>query len=155
MNIDEFDGRGRRIAVWCFGPEGHLPLGDVMLAQKLALETDEQADRPAKISRARARGSRRWPISLRYVITEGRRSHAHAPRVDIAGITLTPTSGMQQIARSVTMEGCGALRDCRYLLHDRDAKYAQSSVAARGSAKIQYSSRWARSDNARKVGAIR
>ena len=40
---DEFDGRGVRIAVWCFGPEGHLPLGDVMLAQKLALETDEQA----------------------------------------------------------------------------------------------------------------
>jgi hypothetical protein len=29
--------------VWCFGPVGHLPLGDVMLAQKLALETDEQA----------------------------------------------------------------------------------------------------------------
>ena len=24
------------------------------------------------------------------------------------------------------MEGCGALRDCRYLLHDRDTKYTQS-----------------------------
>ena len=22
MNIDEFDGRGVRIAVWCFGPRG-------------------------------------------------------------------------------------------------------------------------------------
>jgi hypothetical protein len=43
MNIDELDRRDVRIAVWCFGPEGHLPLGDVMLAQKLALETDEQA----------------------------------------------------------------------------------------------------------------
>jgi putative transposase len=31
---------------------------------------------------------------------------------------------MQQIARNVTMDGCGALRDCRYLLHDRDAKYS-------------------------------
>ena len=41
--IDELDGRGMRVAVWCFGPEGHLPVGDVMLAQKLALETDEQA----------------------------------------------------------------------------------------------------------------
>jgi hypothetical protein len=29
---------------------------------------------------------------------------------------------MQQIARNVTMDGCGALRDCLYLLHDRDAK---------------------------------
>jgi len=31
---------------------------------------------------------------------------------------------MQQIARNVTMDGCGALRDCRYLVHDRDAKYS-------------------------------
>jgi hypothetical protein len=43
MNIDELDRRGVQIAVLCFEPEGHLPLGDVMLAQKLALETDEQA----------------------------------------------------------------------------------------------------------------
>src|SRR5262249_39749702 len=40
---------------------------------------------------------------------------------------------MQQIARSVTMEGCGALRDCRYLLHDRDTKYTQSFLAQEGS----------------------
>jgi hypothetical protein len=43
MNIDELDGEGSRIAVWCFGPAGNLPLGDHMLAQKIALETDEQA----------------------------------------------------------------------------------------------------------------
>jgi hypothetical protein len=43
MNIDEFDDGGRRIAVWCFGPEGSLPLGDSMLTQKLALENDERA----------------------------------------------------------------------------------------------------------------
>jgi hypothetical protein len=43
MNIDELDGRGSRVAVWCFGPAGCLPLGDHMLAQKIALETDEQA----------------------------------------------------------------------------------------------------------------
>jgi hypothetical protein len=42
-NIDELDGEGSRIAVWCFGPRGNLPLGDHMLAQKIALETDEQA----------------------------------------------------------------------------------------------------------------
>ena len=33
---------------------------------------------------------------------------------------------MKQIARNVTMEGCGVLRDCSYLLHDRDTKYTQS-----------------------------
>ena len=43
MNIDELDGEGSRVAVWCFGPMGNLPLGDNMLAQKIALETDEQA----------------------------------------------------------------------------------------------------------------
>jgi hypothetical protein len=43
MNIDELDGRGARVAIWCFGPEGELPIGDIMLAQKIALETDEQA----------------------------------------------------------------------------------------------------------------
>src|SRR5450759_3338671 len=33
---------------------------------------------------------------------------------------------MQQMARNVTMEGCGTLQDCRYLLHDRDTKYTIS-----------------------------
>jgi hypothetical protein len=31
------------VAVWCFGPQGYLPVGDVMLAQKIALETNEKA----------------------------------------------------------------------------------------------------------------
>jgi putative transposase len=49
--------------------------------------------------------------------------HLESRRVDIAGITVHPDERwMQQIARNVTMEGCGALRDCRYLLHDRDTK---------------------------------
>jgi len=43
MNIDELDGSGARVAVWCFGPEGFLPVGDIMLTQKIILETDEQA----------------------------------------------------------------------------------------------------------------
>jgi hypothetical protein len=33
---------------------------------------------------------------------------------------------MQQIARNVTMEGWGFLGNCKYLLHDRDAKYTAS-----------------------------
>jgi hypothetical protein len=43
MNIEELGKNGAQVAVWCFGPAGHLPLGDVMLTQKLALETNEQA----------------------------------------------------------------------------------------------------------------
>ena len=49
--------------------------------------------------------------------------HLESRRVDIAGITIHPDEPwMQQIARNVTMEGCGALRDCRCLLHDRDTQ---------------------------------
>src|SRR5437868_7740081 len=45
-------------------------------------------------------------------------------RVDIAGITVHPDERwMQQIAGNVTMEGCGALRDRRDLLHDRVTSY--------------------------------
>ena len=43
MNIEELDSDGESAAIWCFLPEGRLPCGDVMLAQKLALENDEQA----------------------------------------------------------------------------------------------------------------
>src|SRR5262245_47377239 len=47
--------------------------------------------------------------------------HLDSRRVDIAGITVHPDEAwMKQMARNVTMEGCGILRDCRYLLHDRD-----------------------------------
>src|SRR5476651_1291493 len=43
--------------------------------------------------------------------------HLESRRVAIAGITVHPDEcWMQQMARNVTMEGCGALReDCRYL----------------------------------------
>jgi hypothetical protein len=43
VNIDELDERGAQVATWCFGPEGNLPRGDIMLAQKIALENDEEA----------------------------------------------------------------------------------------------------------------
>jgi putative transposase len=50
--------------------------------------------------------------------------------VEVAGITTAPTEEwMKQMARNVTMEGCGALADCRYLLHDRDTKYTASFLA--------------------------
>src|SRR5262249_29696959 len=85
--------------------------------------------------------------------------HLESRRVDIAGITVHPDEQwMKQIARNVTMEGCGALRDCRYLLHDRDTKYTQSFRAIIASGRVEplalparspnlnaYSERWVRS----------
>ena len=41
MNIEELDEHGRRVRVLCFMPEGRVPLGDVLLAQKMALELFE------------------------------------------------------------------------------------------------------------------
>ena len=85
--------------------------------------------------------------------------HLESRRVDIAGITIHPDEPwMQQIARNVTMDGCGALRDCRYLLHDRDSKYTQSFRAIIASGRVEplvlparspnlnaYAERWVRS----------
>jgi hypothetical protein len=42
MNIYELDGAGRPRVGLCFVPKGYLVSGDVMLAQKIALETDER-----------------------------------------------------------------------------------------------------------------
>ena len=42
-NVHEIDKAGRPITGWCFVPSGHLVAGDVMLAQKIALETNERA----------------------------------------------------------------------------------------------------------------
>jgi hypothetical protein len=42
-NIHEIDAEGHPIAGWCFIPSGPLVAGDVMLAQKIALETNERA----------------------------------------------------------------------------------------------------------------
>jgi putative transposase len=45
------------------------------------------------------------------------------------------------------MEGCGALRDCRYLLHDRDTKYTQSFLAIIASGRVEPLALPARSPN--------
>jgi hypothetical protein len=42
MNIHEIDRAGRARIGWCFVPNAYLVAGDVMLAQKIALETDER-----------------------------------------------------------------------------------------------------------------
>jgi hypothetical protein len=41
MNVHELDRMGNIVARWCFAPKGDLPMGDVILAQKIALETME------------------------------------------------------------------------------------------------------------------
>jgi hypothetical protein len=41
MNVHELDEAGRLKMGWCFLPKGSLAAGDVMLAQKIALETFE------------------------------------------------------------------------------------------------------------------
>ena len=85
--------------------------------------------------------------------------HIESRRVNIAGITVHPDEPwMKQIARNATMEGCGALRDCRYLLHDRDTKFTQSFRAIIASGRVEplalparspnlnaYAERWVRS----------
>jgi hypothetical protein len=41
LNVEELDGNGRLTKSLCFMPKGGVPLGDMMLAQKLALELFE------------------------------------------------------------------------------------------------------------------
>ena len=43
MNVDQLDEGGHLLATLCFLPEKYVPVGDVMLAQKIALENDEPA----------------------------------------------------------------------------------------------------------------
>ena len=42
MNVHQLDPAGHIVAQWCFAPEGSLANGDVLLAQKIALETMER-----------------------------------------------------------------------------------------------------------------
>ncbi|ODM71872.1 hypothetical protein [Bradyrhizobium elkanii] len=40
-NVHEIDFEGESGGILCFAPEGYLVTGDIMLAQKIALEADE------------------------------------------------------------------------------------------------------------------
>jgi hypothetical protein len=71
QNVFELDWNNREICGWCFLPQGGLVAGDVMLAQKIALETDERAvlkianrfadRRPNEYHPERVRGPRAMP----------------------------------------------------------------------------------------------
>jgi hypothetical protein len=41
-NIEQLSLTGQVVCKWCFVPDGNLVAGDVMLAQKIALETNER-----------------------------------------------------------------------------------------------------------------
>ena len=62
-NVHEIDGGGRSVTGWCFVPMGGLVAGDVMLAQKIALETNEQGTL-ALANRFNIPGQRRGPPPL-------------------------------------------------------------------------------------------
>ena len=62
QNVIEIDADGKPGSGWCFAPEGSLAPGDVMLAQKIALETME---RKALTIANRNRGDGDWSLWLR------------------------------------------------------------------------------------------
>jgi len=80
-------------------------------------------------------------------------------RVSLVGFTPYPDQEwMEQQARNMTMEEWGCLRGCRYLLHDRDAKFCESfreliesgsvkplRLPARSPNLNSYAERWVRS----------
>jgi hypothetical protein len=54
-------------------------------------------------------------------------THLKSRKVCQAGMTPDPhEEWMKQIARNVTLETCGFLENCKYLLHDRDGKFSTS-----------------------------
>ena len=65
-NVQEVGTDGACVQVLCFSPRGHLPLGDVLLAQKVALELFE-GDALAAACRWPASVVRRY-TSLQFVL---------------------------------------------------------------------------------------
>jgi hypothetical protein len=62
-NVEQLDRSGQPVCAWCLVPEGDLVPGDVMLAQKIALETNERAALAIAIS---------YSTSHPRVVTRGR-----------------------------------------------------------------------------------
>jgi putative transposase len=86
--------------------------------------------------------------------------HLESRQVKLAGFTpYADQEWMEQQARNMTMEEWGSLRGCRYLLHDRDAKFCESflklisttgrvsplRLPARSPNLNSYAERWVRS----------
>ena len=81
--------------------------------------------------------------------------HLESRRVAIAGITVHPNEAwIKQIARNVTMDGDGTLRDCCYLLYDRDAKFTRSFRSIIASGRVKPLALPARSPNLNAYGEL-
>jgi putative transposase len=64
--------------------------------------------------------------------------HLETRRVSLAGITKHPTeTWMEQMARNAIDEASGYLRQCRYVLHDRDTKFCASFRAILGTGNVK------------------
>ena len=63
-NVHEIDDAGQPVMGWCFAPSEHLVAGDVMLAQKIALETNERAT---------------LAVANRFIVQVPRRTNSAAP----------------------------------------------------------------------------
>jgi hypothetical protein len=66
MNVAELDAATHEARRWCFVPEGAIATGDVMLAQKIALETFE-ADALAIANGDGPECARRWSGSFLHI----------------------------------------------------------------------------------------
>ena len=98
-------------------------------------------------------------LTLRGLITYYVLFFIHLQRICLAGVTLHPDQEWrEQQARNMTLEEWGCLKSCRYLLHDRDAKFCQSfreliktesvnplRLPARSPNLNSYAERWVRS----------
>ena len=74
--------------------------------------------------------------------------HFESRRVEVSGITPHPNERwMKQIARNMTMDEWGFLGNCRYLIHDRDAKFTDSFRAIIRSGQVEPLKLPARSPN--------
>src|SRR6266702_3167349 len=84
------------------------------------------SQRRSRTTRILSRCSRCTTITFAYVtLCRPRQSASTTTWPAFIRIHLALLDGTDFLT-AVTMEGCGALRDCRYLLHDRDTKYTQS-----------------------------
>lgn len=87
QNVFELDAKDRPGAGWCFVPQGSLVPGDVMLAQKVALETDERA----ALSVAQPFGDHSGRPTVEIVFPSGASHWAH---IDTPRSSVDPRSWM-------------------------------------------------------------
>ena len=83
--------------------------------------------------------------------------HLESRKVSIAGISDRPEAcWMRQVACNATLEGIGHLNGCRYVLHDRDAKFGAEfceTLAAGGVKSVTSSTSYLVDQSAKQIVA--